>query len=76
MDQIAKPTLDDAVAYLRRVAPQFTWFHKDHMIWDQEGDNHPAVFAHEEDLHWCKRDKKGLPVVGARGTPLWIFPGR
>jgi hypothetical protein len=63
-----KPTAQDAVDYLSRVCPDRVWTHNDGIIYDQIGDNYPAVFAHEEELHWMSGKR-----VGARGICLWIF---
>jgi len=64
-----KPTAQDAVEYLNRVAPERKWSHRDGMIFE-EFEHEPILFAHAEELHWMK-DK----AIGARGTKLSTFEG-
>jgi hypothetical protein len=62
-----KPTAQDAVDYLNRVAPDRVWSHKDGIILETFEGFEPLQFAFEEELHWLKGG-----VVGARGYALWF----
>lgn len=62
-----KPTGEDAVKYLQRVASSREWATRDGMIFEMH-PGEPVLFAHEVELHWMKNG-----IVGARGVPLWVF---